>query len=219
MVINVSFRCDAFIIKHAVETIPLLKLSEEDLEEKLRDGNLGSLKSLKWLWDTIAAPILDHLGYSRMPSDNWPQIRWIPTGALSRFPLHAAGYHQDQVGSTVIGRVMLSYSSSPNAILEGASKDKRNSSAKAVIVTMQRTPGSSSLRHAPREVSMVQKLCEPMDLCTLEPKRQTQEVVAALKECDIFRFSGHGETDETNRSRDSYVLRIGRHSPWQCLIC
>ncbi|EWG35926.1 hypothetical protein FVEG_14586 [Fusarium verticillioides 7600] len=125
LVINVSFRCDAFIIKHVVKTIPLPKLSEEDLEQRLRDGNLGSLNILEWLWDTIAAPILDHLGYSQMPSDEWPQIRWIPTGALSRFPLHAAGYHQDQAGSTVIDRVMLSYSSSPNAILEGVSKDKR----------------------------------------------------------------------------------------------
>ncbi|KAG9508272.1 hypothetical protein J7337_001836 [Fusarium musae] len=125
LVINVSFRCDAFIIKHVVKTMPLPKLSEEDLEQRLRDGNLGSLNTLEWLWDTIAAPILDHLGYSQMPSDEWPQIRWIPTGVLSRLPLHAAGYHQDQAGSTVIDRVMLSYSSSPNAILEGVSKDNR----------------------------------------------------------------------------------------------
>ncbi|EWG35927.1 hypothetical protein FVEG_14587 [Fusarium verticillioides 7600] len=63
---------------------------------------------------------------------------------------------------------------------------------------MQRTPGSSSLRYAPREVSMVQKLCESMDLCTVEAKRQPQEVLKELKDCDIFHFAGHGETDETN---------------------
>ncbi|KAF5561817.1 TPR domain-containing protein [Fusarium phyllophilum] len=198
VIINVSFRCDAFIIKHAVETIPLPKLSEEELEQRLRDGNLGSLNTLEWLWDTITDPILDHLGYAEMPSGEWPQICWIPTGALSRFPLHAAGYHQDKAGRTVIDRVMSSYSSSLNAILEGGSKDKRNSSAKAVLVAMQKTPGSSSLPHAPKEISIVRKLCESMELCTVEPKRQTEEVLAELKDCDIFHFAGHGETDETN---------------------
>ncbi|RBQ67929.1 hypothetical protein FVER14953_21115 [Fusarium verticillioides] len=45
---------------------------------------------------------------------------------------------------------------------------------------------------------MVQKLCESMDLCTVEAKRQPQEVLKELKDCDIFHFAGHGETDETN---------------------
>ncbi|KAJ4125782.1 hypothetical protein NW765_001556 [Fusarium oxysporum] len=37
-----------------------------------------------------------------------------------------------------------------------------------------------------------------MELCTVEPRRQTQEILAQLKDCDIFHFAGHGETDETN---------------------
>ncbi|CVK84358.1 uncharacterized protein FPRN_01925 [Fusarium proliferatum] len=198
VIINVSFRCDAFIIKHVIETMPLPKLSEEELERRLRDGNLGSLATLEWLWDTIAEPILEHLGYSEMPSGEWPQICWIPTGALSRFPLHAAGYHKEKTGRTVIDRVMSSYSSSLNAILEGGAKDKRNSSTKAVLVAMQKTPGSSSLPHAPKELEIVRELCESMELRTVEPERRTQEVLTELKDCDIFHFAGHGETDETN---------------------
>ncbi|ENH66339.1 hypothetical protein FOC1_g10001462 [Fusarium oxysporum f. sp. cubense race 1] len=198
VIINVSFRCDAFIIKHVVETMHLPKLSEEQIERRLRDGNLASPNTLEWLWDTIAEPILEHLCYAEVPSSEWPQICWIPTGALSRFPLHAAGYHQDKTGRTVIDRAMLSYSSSLNAILEGGAKDKRNSSTKAVLVAMQRTPGSSNLPHAPKELSIVRDLCQSMELCTVEPKRQTQEVLAQLKDCDIFHFAGHGETDETN---------------------
>ncbi|KAF5686306.1 TPR domain-containing protein [Fusarium circinatum] len=198
VIVNVSFRCDAFIIKHVVETMPLPDLSVEELERRLRDGNLGGLNTLEWLWDTIMGPILEHLGYTEMPSSEWPQICWIPTGALSRFPLHAAGYHQKKNGQTVIDRVMSSYSSSLNAILEGGAKDKRNSSAKAILVAMQRTPSSSSLPHAPKEVSIVRKMCESMELRTVEPKRETHDVLAELKDCDIFHFAGHGETDETN---------------------
>ncbi|KAF4946510.1 hypothetical protein FGADI_11148 [Fusarium gaditjirri] len=198
VIINVSFRCDAFIIKPVIETMPLPKLSEEELERRLRDGNLGSLNTLEWLWDTIAGPILEYLGYTEMPSGEWPQICWIPTGALSRFPLHAAGYHQDKTGRVVIDRVMSSYSSSLNAILERGAKDKRDSSAKAVLVAMQKTPGSSSLPHAPKEISIVREVCGSMDLCTVEPERRTEEVLSELKDCDIFHFAGHGETDETN---------------------
>ncbi|KAI7759380.1 hypothetical protein LZL87_008757 [Fusarium oxysporum] len=198
VIINVSFRCDAFIIKHVVETMHLPKLSEEQIERRLRDGNLASPNTLEWLWDTIAEPILEHLGYAEVPSSEWPQICWIPTGALSRFPLHAAGYHQDKTGRTVIDRVMSSYSSSLNAILEGGAKDKRNSSAKAVLVAMQKTPGSSNLPHASKELSIVREVCGSMDLCTVEPERRTEEVLSELKDCDIFHFAGHGETDETN---------------------
>ncbi|KAK2488238.1 hypothetical protein H9L39_02165 [Fusarium oxysporum f. sp. albedinis] len=198
VIINVTFRCDAFIIKHVVETMHLPKLSEEQIERRLRDGNLASPNTLEWLWDTIAGPILEHLGYAEVSASEWPQICWIPTGALSRFPLHGAGYHQDKTGRTVIDRVMSSHSSSLNAILEGGAKDKRNSSTKAVLVAMQRTPGSSNLPHAPKELSIVRDLCQSMELCTVEPRRQTQEVLAQLKDCDIFHFAGHGETDETN---------------------
>jgi CHAT domain-containing protein/tetratricopeptide (TPR) repeat protein len=197
VIINVSFRCDAFIVKHIVEAMPLPKLSEEQIERRLRDGNLGSPNTLEWLWDTIAGPILECLGCTKMPSGEWPQICWIATGALSRFPLHAAGYHKDETGRTVIDRVMSSYSSSLNAILEGPVKNERNSSTKAVLVAMQTTPGSSSLPYAPKELSIVRQVCQSMGLCTVEPKRRTQEVLAQLKDCDIFHFAGHGETDET----------------------
>ncbi|KAG7410742.1 hypothetical protein Forpe1208_v009657 [Fusarium oxysporum f. sp. rapae] len=145
-----------------------------------------------------------------MPSGEWPQICWIPTGALSRFPLHAAGYHQEKTGRTAIDRVMSSYSSSLNAILEGGPKDKRNSSAKAVLVTMQKSPGSSNLPHAPKELAIVRKLCYSMKLCTVEPRRQTQEVLAELKDCDIFHFAGHGETDETNPLKSQLRLEDWR---------
>ncbi|KAF4455192.1 hypothetical protein F53441_2430 [Fusarium austroafricanum] len=213
VIINVSFRCDAFIVKHVVEAMPLPKLSEEQIERRLRDGNLGNPNTLEWLWDTIAGPILEYLGYTKMPSGEWPQICWIATGALSRFPLHAAGYHKDETGCTVIDRVMSSYSSSLNAILEGPVKHERNSSTKAVLVAMQETPGSSTLPYAPKEVSIVRELCESMELCTVKPKGRTQEILAQLKDCDIFHFAGHGETDETNPLKSQLRLEDWQTQP------
>ncbi|KAF9771379.1 hypothetical protein IL306_010984 [Fusarium sp. DS 682] len=200
VVINVSYRCDAFIIRNLIEVMPLPGLSQERLEQRLLEGDFGSTRVLEWLWDSVTGPILDRLGYTTQPADGkWPQVCWIATGALSRFPLHAAGYHMDGSGRTVIDRVMSSYSSSLSAITEGPVQHREGSPTKAVLVAMQDTPGTTSrLPHAPKELSIVRKLCKSMKLDTLEPERRTQHVLAQLKDCHIFHFAGHGYTDETN---------------------
>ncbi|CAJ0551582.1 Ff.00g115120.m01.CDS01 [Fusarium sp. VM40] len=200
VIINVSFRCDAFIIKHVIETMPLPELTQEQIEQRLRAGDLGSTKTLEWLWNAVAGPILDYLGYTETPCNNeWPQICWITTGALDRFPLHSAGYHTDGSRRTVIDRAMSSYSSSLNAILEAPVKDQQDSSTKAVLVAMQNTPGTTSvLPYAPKELTIVRDICNSMQLNPVEPERRTQQVLAQLKDCEIFHFAGHGETDETN---------------------
>ncbi|KAF4343930.1 TPR domain protein [Fusarium beomiforme] len=200
VVINVSYRSDVFIVKNLIEVMPLPSLSQEDLEQKLLMGDFGSTRVLEWLWDSVTGPILDKLGYKTQPANGkWPQVCWITTGALSRFPLHAAGYHMDGSGRTVIDRVMSSYSSSLNAIVEGPVQNQEDPSLKAVLVGMQNTPGTASrLPHAPKELSIVRKLCKSMNLNTLEPERRTQQVLAELKGCQIFHFAGHGDTDETN---------------------
>ncbi|KAM0209037.1 hypothetical protein ACHAQI_006733, partial [Fusarium lateritium] len=215
VIINVSFRCDAFILKHMVETMPLPKLTQEEIEQRLRDGDLGSTKTLEWLWNAVAGPILDYLGYTEIPPNNeWPQICWITTGALSRFPLHAAGYHTDGSRRTVIDRAMSSYSSSLTAILETPVKARQDSSTKAVLVAMQNTPGTTSaLPYAPKELSIVRDVCNSMQLNSVEPTRRTQQVLAQLKDCKIFHFAGHGETDDTNPLKSQLRLEDWQTQP------
>ncbi|KAH7196517.1 CHAT domain-containing protein [Fusarium flagelliforme] len=201
VVINVSHRCDAFLIRNVtVDVLPLPDLSQSEIDRKLKSGHLGSTEILEWLWDTITGPILDKLGYTEEPAgEEWPQICWIPTGALSRFPLHAAGYHTDGSGDTVLDRVISSYSSSIKAIMEARLEANKPPSAKAVMVAMQNTPGSNaSLPFAQSEISKVRDLCESMALKTIEPDRTSLQVLSELKDCQIFHFAGHGKTDETS---------------------
>ncbi|RBR25413.1 uncharacterized protein FIESC28_01850 [Fusarium coffeatum] len=201
VVINVSHRCDAFLIRNVtVDVLPLPQLSQGEIDRKLKSGHLGSTEILEWLWDTITGPILEKLGYTEQPAgEDWPEICWIPTGALSRFPLHAAGYHTDGSGDTVLDRVISSYSSSIKAIMESRLEANKPPSAKAVMVAMQNTPGSNaSLPFAQSEISKVQGLCESMALTTVEPDRTSRQVLLELKDCQIFHFAGHGKTDETN---------------------
>ncbi|KAF9768796.1 hypothetical protein IL306_013849, partial [Fusarium sp. DS 682] len=44
---------------------------------------LASPTVLKWLWDTVAEPIMNALGFKNTPTDGkWPHVWWIPTGSL-----------------------------------------------------------------------------------------------------------------------------------------
>ncbi|KAJ4316108.1 hypothetical protein N0V84_008037 [Fusarium piperis] len=89
-----------------------------DLEEWSR--NLHRPAMLRWLWDSIAKPVLDELRLTR-PSRNGclPRIWWIPTGILSRFPFHNAGYHSKGLADAVIDFAVSSYSPSVKALVDG----------------------------------------------------------------------------------------------------
>jgi tetratricopeptide (TPR) repeat protein len=115
VVVNVSrFRCDALLVDTAqVRAVPLVGLSKEDIQNRAKqDDKLRSYQTLEWLWDVVAKPVLDALGYAQpVPaagddSDTaLPHIWWIPTGPLTKLPLHAAGYHDTRSGTTVLDRV------------------------------------------------------------------------------------------------------------------
>ena len=55
---------------------------------------------LEWLWDAVAEPVL-----ARCPA---PRMWWSATGLLALLPLHAAGYHRDGSGRTVLDRAVCS---------------------------------------------------------------------------------------------------------------
>lgn len=68
------------------------------------------LDILGWLWDVIAAPVLDTLTDQRDPARIW----WCPTGPLVSLPLHAAGQYprlrtEHQGAATMLARTVSSY--------------------------------------------------------------------------------------------------------------
>ena len=77
---------------------------------------------LGWLWEAIAAPVLDHLGLTGPPGEGepWPQLWWCVSGWLSFLPLHAAGHHQTRFNTnpqTVADRVASSYTPTIRALI------------------------------------------------------------------------------------------------------
>jgi len=222
VVVNVSeWRCDALLVEsHQMRFLELDSLSLSDIENRADKCDFGSNKTLEWLWDTVTSPVLEALGFTAPPSrisESWPRVSWVPTGLLSKFPLHAAGYHGRRSSETVLDRVMSSYSPSIKAILRGRSRphsSPASASGSSLLVAMDRTPGFSPLGHAGSEISAVRTVCESMNRQPRDPgRRRKQDIMTQLPGCDIFHFAGHGYTDTVDPSRSYLCLADGATNP------
>ncbi|KAJ3568431.1 hypothetical protein NPX13_g6422 [Xylaria arbuscula] len=214
-VINVSaHRCDALLIqKHKTSSLRLVGLDEDQLEELLMSHQEGSIETLEWLWETVANPILNALGFSSPPQDgNWSRVWWIPTAPLNRFPLHAAGVHG--TSNTVMDRVVSSYSSSIQSLMAGRHARSQSSDAiKATLVSMNTTPGGTPLPFAREEVNVLRDRCEALSLKAIEPGTLKSDVLSHIRDSCIFHFAGHGYTDEFDPGQSHLRLRDWEENP------
>ncbi|EFQ34253.1 TPR domain-containing protein [Colletotrichum graminicola M1.001] len=199
VILNVSsHRCDALIVEPSrIRVLELQDLSKEAIMERTSD--CGSTETLEWLWDVVVGPVLEALGYTGIPpASSWPRVWWIPTGPLSMFPLHAAGYHAQPGNKSALDRVISSYSSTIKAISHTRQQRKaapsRESSGSAVLLSMTNTPGERPLQYAAEEISAVNTICVGMGLSTLQPRATHAETLSALANCTVFHFAGHGST-------------------------
>ncbi|KAK1993571.1 hypothetical protein LX36DRAFT_661406 [Colletotrichum falcatum] len=199
VVINVSsHRCDALVVERSgVRVVDLPQLTQDSLEK--RASELRSVETLAWLWDVVVGPVLDELGFIAPPAgDTWPHVWWIPTGTLTRFPIHAAGHHTKNSTETVLDRVVSSYSSSIRSIVHTRQQRLLETSAalglKVVLVDMEETPGQSRLCHAKVETEAVEEVCDSIGLPCNQPPAYKKDVLAVLESYGILHFAGHGVT-------------------------
>lgn len=206
VVINVSrLRCDALIVSdNRVHCLELPDLTLEELEYQMKVRSLASPKTLEWLWDTVASPVLDILGFTETPPVNrWPRIWWIPTGPLVQMPLHAAGYHGQGRSKAVLDRVLSSYSSSIRNLIRGRREAVQASvSDQALLVAMDHTPGHDYLSFATKEIGTVKDIVRSLELSPIVPEKTKKDVTNYLPDCKIFHFAGHGlvHTDDPSQS-------------------
>jgi hypothetical protein len=173
VVVNVSwYRCDALIVQErGLLTQPLPHPYQSGIQARLgalTHPKAFELEVLEWLWDAVAAPILDALGLNSTPQEgSWSRVWWIPTGLLTKFPIHAAGYHY-RGSRTVLDRVISSYSSSIRGLLQNRQKafslQAQGDAKRAVLVGMAQTPGRSSLPSVPLEFEKLQRIFSHMSL-------------------------------------------------------
>ncbi|KAF5227974.1 hypothetical protein FAUST_11406 [Fusarium austroamericanum] len=215
IIINVSrHRCDAIIIDQSrIHSFQLQELSFHGIVERI--PKVQSEETLRWLWKVIVGPVLDAQGLKTTPdADNWPRVWWIPTGPLTLFPLHAAGYHDTLQSTTAIDRVISSYSPSVKAIINTRRSVYHNSKNKhVVLVPMDHTPQLTRLRFPNREVNAVASLCMSHGIRPLEPDPEREEVLDALVGSSMFHFAGHGGTDPVDPLQSCLYLRDWEQYP------
>lgn len=228
-----NHRSDAFLIEQdRIRVLSLPDLSIHQVQERIEILRLSSPHTssedmsslLEWLWDTICCPVLRKLGFTEPAPDDKPppRVRWMPTGALSQLPLHAAGYHTNGSRDTVLDRVVSSYTSSLKVLTNGMRR--RDIPAKqyyappghGLLVAMPQTPGVRAgeiLPFVDDEVKMFTELCPSLALKLVTPAPLKEDVLQQLGLSTIFHFAGHGSADAQDPSRSCLLLKDWMTNP------
>ncbi|MBB5871882.1 hypothetical protein F4553_005261 [Allocatelliglobosispora scoriae] len=170
---------------------------------------------LEWLWDVVTGPVLEKLGYTATPNTpavdgRWPRVWWIPTGALTVLPLHAAGHHDDPSGSrrAVLDRVVSSYTPSVRALGNARSVAHRTGNG-GFAVGINDIPDRLDLhleRAEPEAAAIAARLqIQPL----LGPDATRQAVLSGLPGAAWAHFSCHGLANQDDPSRSYLALVDG----------
>jgi hypothetical protein len=179
-------------------------------------------RTLGWLWDTVAGPVLDALGITEPPRDGepWPRLWWCPSGVLSFLPLHAAGHHGtalDDVPLTVLDRVVCSVTPTLRALAHSrraAGSPPRRRADRAVVVAMPKTPGrDADLSGAEAEAAVIERhFLGDVDILT-GTEATHDAVLEALTGARWAHFACHGHSDLADPSAGQLVLADHHNRP------
>jgi tetratricopeptide (TPR) repeat protein len=184
-----------------------------DLHPGTRQAAQGEiLEVLGWLWDTIAGPVLTHLGHTTAPIGDtpWPQIWWCPVGVIAFLPLHAAGHHGPHATQPVRPRsvpdlVVSSYTPTVRAMANARAPRPDTTTpttSTTLIVPVPDLPGAE-LPGVTAETNAIITLIP--DAFTLSrPTRAT--VLDVLPTHRIAHFSCHGYADWEQPARSRLIL-------------
>ncbi|GAA3908890.1 CHAT domain-containing protein [Streptomyces lacrimifluminis] len=257
VVFNTStYRTDALLVTSAgVTAVPLPGASHDTLinqinnfHRALRTASAGATSRarmaaqkqlsqvLRWLWDTIAEPVLLALGFDHAPGPGktLPRIWWAPGGLLGLLPVHAAGHHTDSPDDpgarTVMDRVVFSYTPTIRALRHARQRTDhgRRPGRRALIVAMPTTPGlpgEGRLHHVRDEAAVVAShladsdtLIEPdlpHPLPSIGNGYPTRvEVLNRLPVYSIAHFACHGTSFAGDPSQSHLLLHDHATAPF-----
>jgi CHAT domain len=221
VLINISrLGCDAVIVRDGgISVLPLTDLTLADVHRNVR-GFLSAIYRLEtgdrsaaarsglrsamrrvqeWLWEAVAAPVLDVLGYRTAMAEAVarPRVWWIPTGALSVLPIHAAGrFGPDGRGTGVLDRVVSSYTTTLGALWRariaaraGHDDDRR---PRLLAVAVPHVPGALALSHTDVELAATIAWIPAGERPMTGNEVTINTVTDRLKDHDWVHFACHG---------------------------
>ncbi|WP_433064461.1 CHAT domain-containing protein [Dactylosporangium sp. CS-033363] len=177
-------------------------------------------RTLEWLWDAVAGPVLEALGHSGEPpaGEALPRMWWAPGGLLGLLPLHAAGYHRDQPGGrrSVMDRVVCSYTPTIDALHLARRRMAASAPAATSLIVAVPTNADSAgaLPGARSEAASLQRILPAPRLLTSdatspEDLPTVANVAAALSGHAIAHFACHARTDPTDAGSSCLELQDG----------
>ena len=222
--------CAVILVPDGVRNaIPLPSLTPEALYHQIK-GFLGAfsvvskpgsrasenaiIETLGWLWEAVAGPVLDQLGWHdpHVDGEPWPRMWWCPSGLLSLLPLHAAG----DASATVRGRVVSSYTPTIRALIHARQAAPAASGVPAERVAVGGRVVAVAMRHTPGHRELAEALTEAEWLRTHHPGRVTllsdevathEAVLRALPHGQWVHFACHGSSNPASPSAGALLLR------------
>ncbi|MFC9999643.1 CHAT domain-containing protein [Nocardia sp. NPDC127526] len=230
VLLNVSrYRSDAIaLINSTIRVIPLPLLTPESVEGQhsqlttaLHEAGYGPTSArraaaghvsrvLEWLWDSAVGPVLDELGLigSFGKAQRLPRVWWCPSGLLSFFPLHAAGYQLER-NRNALDRAVSSYTPTVRALVHGR-RNTGNPPSQLLAVSVPDATGMDRLPFATREVEI---LAEHFPGATRELSSMAatrKAVLDSLPQTNMVHFACHGVADPDAPASGGLQLADGR---------
>ncbi|MFE0155879.1 CHAT domain-containing protein [Nonomuraea sp. NPDC059007] len=175
------------------------RLSSHSLPERRR-AQQDMSAVLGWLWDHIAGPVLDALGFTGHDSSAPPRIWWCPIGVAAPLPLHAAGHHHDGriPRRTVLDRAVSSYTPTVRALRYArATRTQKFWTGRpgALIVAVPELPGAE--KDLPAALAEAYRVRDhiPDSLLLSNSAANHDAVSTALESHGIVHFACHGVSD------------------------
>ena len=230
--INVSsFRSDALILRQeGVRLVRLTSLTPEAVADHVTaltsavrasatatgdvfwQAQEAVRRTLAWLWEALAEPVLGALDYTTPaePGMPWPRVWWAPVGLLSYLPIHAAGRHGDGT-MAVLNRVVSSYTPTVYALAESRKRQHQPTAEDTMLViAMPTTPGARDLRGAGREADMLTTRFPAVQALGSWPQAATaatkESVTVALPVHAFAHFACHANCDLALPSQSALLV-------------
>ena len=197
------------------------KRFEEALRKESQDlpaatNLLGQV--MQSMWEGIAKPILDALGFEKPTTKGpLPRMWWVTAGWLNVLPIHAAAMFSDSPGGTILDSVMDRVVSSyvPNLRALQFARKKRDTTTQrlhppdlgiALFVQMPKTPGHDPLTNAEREVDEAIRIVGKSYESVRCDRPRRNQVLQEMQSATIMHFVCHGIADGDDPTKSRLLL-------------
>ncbi|GGN97460.1 hypothetical protein GCM10010112_89720 [Actinoplanes lobatus] len=213
----VGERVEAYLEAVGDRQLRVLRGDHRDPRDLVVEGATDDVESLlddclRWMWESFARPVLDHLGHTAPPpaDGEWPRVWWCPTGPLTLLPIHAAGDHATP-GAAVIDRVISSYTPTLRALVEARrpQPDAEAGAARMLFVGMPETEGQASLPNVRVEERLVARLFGDNRTELIGSHATRDDVLREMRGHRWAHFACHGEQNLADPSHGGVLVHDG----------